>query len=243
MKSLSLLIIVALRTAVASCDYILRYYEAKIVIDGMATSLSGAYATISVAYNLTDCDVLSSENNCGDFLGIITSCYLIGCNNGASTREVGSAVFTDTYSRDVSNGILIPVNDVKLKIKRLALLIATAISNKDVFIPVVIVNNNDIVLLSASGALFNVSIEDEKFITYSIENHDNVNNKQPDHDITKGPLYYITLFMVIPFFIFIILVMLSVLIMSIIWMCRKCLTKVQSDHQSIYVHHIVTLYS
>lgn len=232
MKSLAVILtlLAFFWTTVADHEHDLQYYEAHVVItnaaDEVATRgvVSGAYATVATACNMTNCGVKSSKYNCNglpleDF--ITANCYIITCDSVTSCGEiVPGSVATAT----APSGIIIPARDITLRIKRLAIRTATA---DRISFPVIIIHHKDAFLLSSTGVIFSVNIGDEQFISPSnpvITNH-NTHTEQ-SHNIAKAPLYYATLFIIVPMFIFIILIFLVSAGMAVIWMCRKCTIKV-----------------
>ena len=214
----------------------LRYYEANITITNDTTNEmagsgpipSGAYATIATPCDLTGCEVKSFRQDCNELVKDLTiPCYPIECNNGAPPCDQFVAGSAAPVTRNTPpDGIIVPARDIKLQIKRLA--VRTAATDRITF-PVIVVHSKITFLLSTAGLVFSVLVGDEQ----SISSHSvPVATEQPDshteesENVYKKPLYYATLFVVLPMLIFIILVFLATIGLCVIWMCRECTIKV-----------------
>ena len=215
----------------------LRYYVAKVTITngttneiaGNGPTPAGAYATIATPCDLTGCEVKSPRHrDCSELVkGLTVPCYHIECNNGAPPCDESVAGSAAPVSHNTPpDGIIVPARDVKLEIKRLAVR-AAAIDR--ISFPVIVVHSKIAFLLSTAGLVFSVLAGDERYISsYSVptaatgrdghtEESENVYNK---------PLYYATLFVVLPMLIFVTLVFLATIGLCVIWMCKECTIKV-----------------
>ena len=225
-------------TTLALDEHVLRYYDSEIIVTNTSINgtinivVSGAYATIGTPCNMVNCSVKSFMNNCNQFpLDLITSCYLVDCNNEELNSEIiptRSAVTMDHLcprgmGRGGTDGLVIPARDIKQMIKRLS------IDHKDVFsFPVIVVHYKDASLLpvSAAGVMFSASMRDKRVISYSVTPADHSTHSGSSRSIPKGPFYYATLFLMLVLFSAITLVIVFAIGIGITWMCRKCTVKV-----------------
>ena len=231
------IILITLTATVALNQYVSRYHEAEIVVtNGTANSeansiLSGAYLThVNEACNMADCSVKSFRKNC-NLLGLITSCYLINCNNGVLAEveiKPGNATMDHQCPRGTntggSNGIIIPATDIKQMITRLY----GTIDHKDSSFPVIVIHYKDAYLLSATGVTFNVTVgDDQQAVSHSVTSDDHTTHSGSPNNIHKRPFYFAALFLILLVSAVTILVTLSAVGISALWMCGMCAEKVQ----------------
>ena len=237
MKSLAVILTLLTFCLVTVAVRDLRYYEAKVAITNGTTSEvtesrstpAGAYATIAIPCDLTGCAVKSSRHDCSELdKELTTSCYPIQCNNGAPPCDefVSGSAVPITRNTPRPDGVIVPAKDIKLEIKRLSTHTATT---DCIPFPVIVVQPKVAILLSSAGVMFNVLVGDVQFMSsYSAPTtmeHDTQNREQSEN-VYERPLYYATLFVVIPMFVLIMLVFLATVGLCVIWMCRECTIKV-----------------